>query len=125
MKMMLKIRNVQPNWASTDGRVCYYPAAKEKEPAGEFPDSHSGWIYYSGFGKVKARKILVTNAGLPGEEYNVCHIEQFHGNCAEDSTFAVLKILAGERIGEESIIILTNTEVYLLNEQGQTIERLW
>jgi hypothetical protein len=126
--MMLKIRNVMYGWSSTCGQIHHYDG---KRPCKAYSTTegvdHPGWTYYYGFRKIKVRSI-----GIRAEHNNAdaCFLERFRdSDRPQDSdniaVIAGVEILAGDAIGEEPKVILANTEVYMLNENGQTIERLW
>ena len=124
MKTVLKIRNTLLDRSSTDGRVDYYPAERVKAPRDEFKDDedHPGWAFYSGFSKVVMSKVSLNKEDLWGYEARNCFIQRFGEK--SDDPFVLLLIKAWETLDGEPVCILVNTTAFLLNDQGQTIERL-
>ncbi|MHC4192521.1 MAG: hypothetical protein ACYSUB_23135 [Planctomycetota bacterium] len=79
------------------------------------------WAYLSGFDKV-CTDVLEMN----GKQIRECSFAKYLHNppCSqEDPEIEVLQIVA-ENKGDLSFV-LTNQETYLLNDRGETIERLW
>ena len=86
-------------------------------------ETNSGWSYYSGFISVQSRVLSVSRQQLRSEFAQ-------HDTCVfiltdPEPESAVLKICTRKQGEEEPTVFFVNTRVYLLNEQGQTIERLW
>lgn len=79
------------------------------------------WSYYGGFCTI-SKKIV----GLDSEEIksmtsygtSFWHVE------AKDRSGSAICIVASRDFGDDEIVIIADTAAYLLNEQGQTIERL-
>lgn len=133
MEMMLKIRNVRSDWSSTDGPVHYYDKQRpcKKETLGEESVFHPGWTVLGGFAKITYQREGVNVGELKHGSADSCFLEHYKGDCNPRYPDK-MRTVTGVRITLKkdakdllSIVILANTEIYLLNENGQTIEKLW